>query len=106
MSNMYVSEYAETGRTIQGVVGVGQEPSTTDQTVSFTATAGTSVAFQTSTRLVRIHVDGLASVLFGTAPTASVTSTIANNKRMTAGQTEYFFVPQGMSYKVSAVTCI
>jgi hypothetical protein len=95
---MYISEYADVGR-LGGIIPVGAEPCT-DQTVSFTGTAGTSAAFNPATTMVRIHVDGIASVKFGTAPTA-----VANtNKRMTAGQTEYFTIPEGLSYKVSAVT--
>jgi len=95
---MYISEYPDVGR-LSGVIPVGAEPCT-DQTVAYTATAGASAAFKNNTNMVRIHVDGVASILFGTAPTA-----IANtNKRMTAGQTEYFTVPVGQAYKVSAVT--
>src|SRR5258708_28691132 len=98
MATMYVSEYADVGRSI-GIVPVGAEPST-DQIVTYTATAGSSTAFSPTTQMVRVHVDGIASVKFGTAPTA-----VANtNKRMTAGQTEYFMVPPGQSYKISAVT--
>lgn len=98
MSNLYISEYADVGR-MGGIFPAGAEPCT-DQVVAFTATAGTSSAFQNNTSLVRIHTDGIASILFGTAPTATANT----NKRMVAGQTEYFSVPLGMSYKVSAVT--
>ena len=98
MATMYVSEYADVGRSI-GIVPVGAEPSL-DQVVTYTATAGSSTAFQSSTQMIRVHCDGIASIKLGTAPTA-----VANtNKRMTAGQTEYFMVPQGQSFKVSAVT--
>ena len=95
---MYISEYADVGR-LGGIIPVGAEPSV-DQTVTFTATHGESAAFKNNTSMVRIHCDGIASILFGTAPVA-----VANtNKRMTAGQTEYFTVPTGLAYKVSAVT--
>lgn len=95
---MYISEYADVGR-LGGIIPVGAEPST-DQVVSFTATPGSSAAFQTNTNMVRIHCDGIASIKFGTAPTATANT----SKRLTAGQTEYFTVPMGASYKVSAVT--
>lgn len=99
MSTLYVSEYADVGRS-GGIIPVGSEPATDQAPVTFTASAGTSAAFKNNTTMVRIHVDGIASILFGTAPTA-----VANtNKRMTAGQTEYFTVPLGQGYKVSAVT--
>lgn len=99
MSTMYISEYSDVGHS-GGIVPVGDEPANTDQVVSFTATAGQSAAFKNNTKMVRVHVDGIASILFGTNPTA-----VANtNKRMTAGQTEYFTIPLGQAYKVSAVT--
>ena len=99
MSTMYVTEFTDVGKS-GGVIPVGAEPATADQHITFTSTAGTSAAFQNNTSLVRIHVDGIASILFGTAPTA-----VANtNRRMTAGQTEYFNVAIGQAYKVSAVT--
>lgn len=99
MSTLYISEYADVGHA-GGNVPVGAEPANTDQVVTFTATAGQSVAFKNNTVMVRIHTDGICSILFGTNPTA-----VANtNKRMAVSQTEYFTVPLGASYKVSAVT--
>lgn len=94
---MYISEYPDMSR-LGGQLAIAAEPSF-DQVVTFTATAGASTAFKSTTNYVRIHCDGIASILFGTAPVA-VTQT---NKRLTAGQTEYFCVPPGQSYKVSAV---
>lgn len=99
MSTLYVSEYADVGRA-GGIIPVGSEPSTDQTPVTFTASAGQSAAFKNNTTMVRIHVDGIASILFGTNPTATANT----NKRMTAGQTEYFTVPLGQAYKISAVT--
>lgn len=102
MSLMYISEYADVGR-FNGIIPVGAEPCTDQTPVTFTGTAGLSAAFRNDTRYVRVHVDGIASIKFGTAPTA-----VANtNKRMTAGQTEYFYLAPGAvgtSFKISAVT--
>lgn len=98
MATLYVSEYADVGR-YGGLIPVGAEPSVADQTVTFTATPGQSAAFKNNTTMVRIHTDGICSILFGANPTAATT-----NKRLTAGQTEYFVVPTGQSYKVSAIT--
>jgi hypothetical protein len=58
-----------------------------------------SSAFNAATTYVRIHTDAICSISFGTAPTAT-TSTM----RMVAGQTEYFAVPVGRSFKVAAIT--
>lgn len=92
---MYVTEYADPSISAT----FPYEPAITDQKITFTGTAGTSAAFAVNTALVRVQVDGIASVVFGTAPTATTA-----NRRMTAGQTEYFRVLAGQSYKVSAIT--
>lgn len=98
MATMYVTEYADFPHMPNAIV-MANEPGT-DQVVTYTGTAGSSTAFLNNTRYVRVHVDGIASIKFGTAPTA-----VANtNKRLTAGQTEYYSVPMGQAYKVSAVT--
>lgn len=98
MSTMYISEYPDAGYASSGS-SLGVEPALADQAVSFTGTPGASAAFKNNTKLVRIHVDGIASILFGTAPTAATT-----NKRMAASTTEYFLVPPGAAFKVSAIT--
>lgn len=95
---MYITEFADAGYSASGS-SVGVEPMVADQAVTFTGTPGTSAAFGNATKMVRIQVDGIASIKFGTAPTAATT-----NRRMTSGQTEYFLVPQGGAYKVSAIT--
>lgn len=101
MSILYITEFADVGKS-GGVVPVASIPANTKQTVSFTGTAGQSAAFQNNTRLVRIAVDGIASIAFGLNPTA-VASTDA---RMSAGSVEYYDIStvMGLGYKVSAVT--
>ncbi len=101
MSTMYIREYTTMPLMNGSLVGVGLEDGlVVDQAVTFTGTAGLSAAFAAGTQWVRIHVDGIASIKFGTAPTA-----VANtNARMVAGATEYFGVVRGAAFKVSAVT--
>lgn len=96
---MYIREYADSGFTQNGLP-IPQEPGTDQTPVTFTGTAGQSAAFKANTKLVRVAVDGIASILFGANPTA-VAST---NLRMSAGQTSDFLVQQGSALKVSAVT--
>lgn len=96
MSNLYVTEFAGPAQNF-GTVQVAQTPVVAEQVISFTGTAGTSAAFNARTRMVRIHVDGIASLQFGASPTATTSM-----MRLTAGQTEYFGVTAGQ--KVSAVT--
>src|SRR4051812_10037962 len=97
MSFMYISEYANAGR--GGIIPVGDEPEATTQKITVSGVAAASAAFNPVTTLVRIHVDGITSIKFGTNPTAAIT-----DKRLAVSQTEYFTVPQGQSYKVSAIT--
>ncbi len=109
MSNLYITEYpgVATNAPIDNgnLMQAAKEPSVVSQKISFTGTAGVSLAFNAATRLVRIHVDGITSVHFSKpdvngAGTAATTS----NKRMAADATEYFAVDPGMF--VSAITNI
>lgn len=95
MSRMTIGEYSDP-QNIDGPGGVVKEPALVDQTVAFTGTAGTSAAFGTSTRIVRISTDGKCAYKFGTAPTAVVT-----DKEMPAGHVEYFCVTAG--HKISMI---
>ncbi len=96
---MYIREYPDSGM-LTGGQPIPIEPGTDQAPVTFTATAGQSAAFKNNTRVVRIAVDGIASILFGTNPTA----VLSTNLRMSAGQTSDFIVPLGAGLKVSAVT--
>jgi hypothetical protein len=96
---MYIREYADTGMLANGLP-IGIEPANTDQFITFTATAGQSAAFKNNTRMVAVTVDGIASILFGTNPTA-VTE---QNFRLAAGNTYTCLVQPGSALKVSAVT--
>ncbi len=97
MSIMYITEFADLGR----LAPYGSIPVNATQAVTF-STVAQSAALQNNTRLVRVNVDGLANIKFGTNPTA-VAST---DMRMTAGSTEYFDVStvMGQGYKISAIT--
>jgi uncharacterized protein YbcV (DUF1398 family) len=98
MALLYVTEYSDVGRA-GGMFQVAAEPANVEQYVTFTATAGQSTAFLNNTRMVRIAVDTVSNIVFGTNPTAVT----GQSKRFSAGQTEYFFVPISKSFKVSAV---
>jgi hypothetical protein len=104
MSLMYITEYERMAETTGGFrVSAGVEPAHATQVITFTAAAGQSANFNARTRFVRIHVDGIASLLFGANPTAVANTTT----RLTAGQTEYFGCDQATvatGLKVSAVT--
>jgi hypothetical protein len=100
---MYITEFADVGKT-GGVVPVGAIPANAKQFITFSATAGQSAAFANNTRLVRIAVDGAASIAFGTNPTAVT----AQDARLSTGAVEYYDISavMGQGYKVSAVTTV
>lgn len=105
MAKLYVTEYSGTGDLVaQG--NIAAEPENTTQVVSFTGTAGVSSAFNASTAVVRVQPDGICSLVFSTytAGAAVDPSATTSNRRMVAGQTEYFKVPAGKGFKVSAIT--
>lgn len=98
MAKLYVTEYEHMVELAGGRLPVGKEPAVATQAVTYTGTAAASAAFNIRTKFVRIHTDGICSIVFGTAPVADL-----NSARMAAGQTEYFGVPGENSYKVSAI---
>lgn len=104
MSLMYITEYERMAEVSGGFrVSVGVEPAVATQVITFTGTAGVSANFNARTKFVRIAVDGVASILFGAAPTAVANTTT----RMGAGQSEYYGVDPAAvvaGLKVSAVT--
>lgn len=98
MAKLYITEFNKTARVDMNTTDYPEEPGTDQTPVTFTTTTQ-SVAFAKGTKLVRIHTDSICSIAFGTDPTATTGS-----RRLIAGQTEYFAVPPGQSYKVAAVT--
>lgn len=71
MSTMYITEYAELATDAKGnAIQAGRDKGATTQKRAFTATAGTSNAFQKGTRFIRVSCDAAAYLAFGSAPTA------------------------------------
>lgn len=100
MGSLYISEYAELALAKNGqVIQAGVEPALATQKVTTSGTSAQSSALNAKTRFIRVHTDAIVSIAFGTNPTAT-----ANDARMTAGQTEYFAVQPGATYKLAAIT--
>ena len=102
MALLYVSEFAELEIGPAGRVGQIPMPPVAEQTVAIGVGSVASNAFNAKTRFVRLHADAICAVKFGTAPTAIVAGA-TGTARMVAGQTEYFGVPLGQSYKVATI---
>lgn len=99
MAKAYISEYKEMAQiqSSKDRIAAPQEPANLVQTPVAIGAEAKSTAFLETTRFVRIHVDAICSIKFGTAPTATV-----DDARMAAGATEYFGVRPGD--KVSVIT--
>lgn len=98
MAVCFISEYPGGSQSgIHGQVAAVMEPEITTQTVAITAGSVQSAAFNAGTRMVRVHVDAVCSILVGSNPTA-----LATSKRLAANQTEYFFVSPG--HKLAVIT--
>jgi len=96
MAKLYVTEFASVGFTNAG--GPAPFPTVPHTTTQAITIPGVSAAFAPTTKMVRLHADGICSFAFGTAPSATV-----NDSRLVAGWTEYYIVNQP-NQKVSVVT--
>lgn len=93
MSTLYVTEYSRLAVEEAGQsVVVGMEPGL-DGVVAISGSSASGV-FKTSTRFVRVHTDVVCSLVFA-APNAPIPVATTLNKRLAAGQTEFFGVPPG-----------
>jgi|SRR5579872_332708 len=92
MATLYITEYTDSMR---NTLPAATEPENTSQTVAIGGSSTQSSALQGNTKTIRLHTDAICSILVGTNPTAATT-----NKRMTAGQTEYFSIAEGSQGKL------
>lgn len=101
MSKLYVEEFPGAGR-YQGSsvpvadTGVWTENANSPMTVAASATV--SASFGTNTKLIRVHTDAICSIVI--SPTGA--NATANNARMAANQTEYYYVEAG--HYISVIT--
>jgi hypothetical protein len=93
-STCYVTEFPLTA---DAGVQVARQPALINQTVTVSGVSAQSAAFGGDTKLIRVHCDGIVSLLVGANPTATTAM-----MRMTADQTEYFQVLPGQ--KIAFIT--
>jgi hypothetical protein len=92
MAIVDISEYENQARDARNdSIPTGNEPALAYQQVAITAGSVASVAFQDTTRMVRVHADAVCRIKFGAAPVAAA----GTSMRMAAGSTEYFGVRPG-----------
>lgn len=99
MAVLYVTEFDNPGQYFGHVFQVAAQPPRAEQTVSIGASSTQSSAFDPMTTLIRVHTDAICSIEVGLNPTATATKA-----RMAANQTEYFFIPRGLSWKIAVIT--
>ena len=99
MALLYVTEYPDLpGAYATYTPQVVRDPPIVDQTpLAIGVTAVSSVAFNSRTKIVRLHCDVVCSISIG--PVGSTTATAAN-ARMAANQTEYRMVAPGCMVSV------
>lgn len=97
MSNLYISEYSDVGH-LPGLIPAAAEPAITDQLVNFAGASVQSNAFKNNTQVIRVHTDSICSIAFGANPTATT-----SNKRLVAGQTEYFTIGSYSNFKIAVI---
>jgi hypothetical protein len=97
MSVLYISEYTDAPLYIGQAIPVGVEPAIAQQAVTISGVSAQSAAFNAKTTFIRVHVDGITSLKFGSNPTA-----VTTELRLAASQTEYFGVIGGQ--KVAGIT--
>ena len=103
MAFLFITEFAQLMPSPVGHLGqIAMQPPLAEQAIVNTGGNTVSAAFNAQTRLVRLHADSLCAIEFGTAPTA-VASGATGTARMVAGQTEYYGVPVGQSFKVAVI---
>lgn len=97
MAKVYVSEYNSVGGIMGAAVAAPAEPALAEQNIAIGAGSVQSNAFNTDTRLIRVHTDAICAIKIGASPTA-----VATDKRMPANATEYFTVTAG--HKIAVIT--
>lgn len=99
MATLYITEYVKLPHGFSGGIGqMPEEPPIAEQVVSIGGSSTPSVAFQPSTRCVRLHCDSICSVLFGVSPTATT-----NSGRLPANQTEFRSVVAGQGMRLAVI---
>lgn len=97
MAVVYITEYAaQAADAANRLAPMPKEPPVTTQTVAIGVEAK-SAAFNTLTRMIRVHTDAVCSVLVGGTATTS-------SPRMAADTTEYFGVEAGQQLSVISNT--
>lgn len=96
---VYITEYAELARDAFSFhVPAGKEPAIAEQQRTVSGASAQSSAFNNETAFIMVHTSESAHLAFGTSPTAVTTA-----HKLAAGETRYYGVPKGKSFKLAAI---
>jgi hypothetical protein len=99
MALVFVSEYGSVGNDFGNAPVADEGSLQAEYTLAIGGTSVQGAVLRPGTRFLRVHADAVCSVAFGPNPTA-----LATGKRLAAGQTEYFKVPEAKSWRVACIT--
>lgn len=105
MATAYIREYADIAHTYSKTLQAGAEPAIADQTITTSATAASSNAFNANTRLIAISTPAAQAVacLFSATPGAAVTA-LTTSLRLPANSIIFFGVRPGDKVSLIDVT--
>lgn len=99
MADIYITEYAKLARDGANFhIAAGMEPAIAEQQIANPAASTQSSAFNDQTAFIMVHAQAAAHIKIGTNPTAVTTA-----HRLGAGETRFYGVPMGKSYKIAAI---
>lgn len=97
---LFLTEYRDLGRdTNSRDIAAGMEPSVAEQSIAVSGASTQSAAFNAQTSFVMVHAQEATCLKWGTNPTA-----VNTNQRMAAGETRYYGIPPGKSFKVACIS--
>jgi hypothetical protein len=95
---LFLTEYMDVAKDRgSNFIAAGMEPSVAEQSITLTGTSQQSAAFNERTAFVMVHAQEAACLAWGTNPAADTAK-----QRMAAGETRFYGVPPGKSFKVAA----
>lgn len=102
MATLYITEYESLNQSHLAGTGapIVKCPPLAKQTVAISGSSTASLAFSSTTRIIRVHADSICSVAIGNVQPVASTS----DPRFAANQTEYFAVKPGDSLAVISNT--
>jgi len=98
MSTTYITEFASVTH-LGGSTDYPEHPFLATQAVATSGTSAQSAALNPSTRVVRLHGDGIFSYRVGTNPTA-----VTTDPRVAASTDTFIGIQPGQTWKIAVIT--